>query len=345
MDIRFPAELAPGDSIAITAPSSGVPVALHARLDLAINALKNRGFNVVEGKCLRSEHKNKSAIRTLRSEELTAFLINPEIKAIMPPWGGELAIELLELIDFEQLAQITPKWLVGFSDLSTLHLPLTTISGWATVHGPNLMELGSKILDATTQGIWPVLESERGAVIKQHSSAAYQIAGKDWRAEPDTGFNLTRKTQWKRLDGRVSPISFKGRLIGGCLETISRLAGTRFGNIPQFCDRHKSEGVILYFENSEMQPCELTRALVSLRMHGWFNGVAGILIGRSAAPEVTDPELHHYLDALDASLGHLAVPVLYDVDIGHVPPQLSLVNGALATIDFYEHGGAVSQQL
>lgn len=85
----------------------------------------------------------------------------------MPPWGGDLAIELLELIDFEKLKAVEPKWFSGFSDLTTLHFPLTILSGWATAHGPNLMELGARVLDETTGRIWTVLESERGSTVTQ----------------------------------------------------------------------------------------------------------------------------------------------------------------------------------
>ncbi|KFK93746.1 MULTISPECIES: S66 peptidase family protein [unclassified Serratia (in: enterobacteria)] len=343
--MRFPPKLAPGDLIAVTAPSSGVPLPLHPRLEFAIKNLKSRGFRVSEGDCLRSQHKNKSSCKESRAKELMAFFTAPEIKAVMPPWGGDLAMELLELIDFERLAQTDPKWFVGFSDLSTLHFPLTVISGWATLHGPNLMDLGAKELDATTQTIWDILESDRGVVIKQYSSEAFQREENRWGTATDAGFNLTQPTEWKRLDGGTSAISFQGRLIGGCLDTISRLAGTKFGNLPRFCEQNKNDGVILYFENAEMGPCELTRALCSLHMHGWFDNLAGVLIGRNAAPEVDDPGQQNYLDAISSSLADLTVPVLYDVDIGHIPPQLSLVNGAMATIVFAERGGSVSQHL
>ncbi len=263
----------------------------------------------------------------------------------MPPWGGELAMELLELINFEELAQIKPKWFSGFSDLSTLHLPLTTLSGWATLHGPNLMELAAESLDPTTQNIWDILQTDRGAVITQQSSSYYQVEGNNWRTDPNAGFNLTEPTKWKRLDGEISSLDFKGRLIGGCLETISRLAGTKFGNIAQFCHQYCEDGVILYFESSELKPCELTRALLSLRMHGWFDNISGLLIGRSATVETKDPNLQNAYDALNSALGYLTIPILYDVDIGHVPPQLSLVNGAIAKVSFNENGGTLSQQL
>ncbi|GKV79077.1 LD-carboxypeptidase [Pectobacterium carotovorum subsp. carotovorum] len=345
MRIRFPPKLVPGDLIAITAPSSGVPQHLHPRLELAIKNLKEKGFRVREGECLRTQHKNKSASKTSRAKELMCYLTDPEIKAVMPPWGGDLAIELLELLDFNLLAKTEPKWFVGFSDLSTFHFPLTTLSGWSTVHGPNLMDLGAKELDPTTQAIWDILESDRGTVVKQHASTAFQIDENQWGTATDTGFNLTQKTRWKHLDGTTSSAHFQGRLIGGCLDIISRLAGTPFGNLSLFRAQHHDEGVILYFENVEMNPCELTRALFSLRLQGWFNDLKGVLIGRSAAPDVSDPTRQHYLDALRSALGDLTIPVLYDVDIGHIPPQMSLVNGAKANVVFTENSGSVTQLL
>lgn len=345
MKIRFPSRLVSGDLIAITAPSSGVPAHRHARLDLAIDALKSKGFRVVEGQCLRSQHKNKSADKALRASELMQFLCDPEVKAVMPPWGGDLAIELLELIDFEKLKAVEPKWFSGFSDLTTLHFPLTILSGWATAHGPNLMELGARVLDETTGRIWTVLESERGSTVTQYSSAQYQVEENQWGAETDTGFNLTQKTVWKRLDGKSERLTFTGRLIGGCLDIIGRIAGTQFGSIEPFKQQSTGDGVILYFENVEMGPCELTRALYSLRLQGWFSGINGIMIGRSAGPNADSDNQQNYLDALQSALGDINIPVLYDVDIGHIPPQMTLVNGAMATVTFSDSGGSVVQEL
>lgn len=345
MNTRFPHRLFPGDLIAITAPSAGVPKHLHPRLELAIVNLKKRGFRVLEGKCLRSQYKNKSACKHLRAEELMRFLTDPEVKAIMPPWGGDLAIELLELMDFDTLANIKPKWFVGFSDLSTIHFPLATLSGWATLHGPNLMDLGASTLDPTTKGIWDILEADQCTVIKQSPSEFFQTEENQWGTDTDAGFNLTQPTEWKNLNGTASPVSFQGRLIGGCLDVISRLAGTAFGNLPLFQQQNNEQGIILYFENVEMRPCELTRALFSLRLQGWFDHVNGILIGRSAAPDTGTPDQQNYVDALKDALGDLNIPIVYDMDIGHIPPQISIVNGAFAKVELNHQEKSISQHI
>ena len=207
------------------------------------------------------------------------------------------------------------------------------------------MELGARELDKTTSFVWKILECERGSTVTQYASEKFQVEANQWGTETDAGFNLTQPTKWKRLDGQSESVTFHGRLIGGCLDTIARLAGTEYGDLASFKKQHSGDGVILYFENVEMAPCELTRALYSLRLQGWFKTLSGIMIGRSAGPNVGDDNQHNYLDALRSALGDVNIPVLYDVDIGHMPPQMSLVNGAMAWVTFSDNGGLVKQQL
>lgn len=344
--IVFPQPLRPGDTIAVTAPSSGVPSHLHSRLDRAITQLEKRGYRVLQGQCLREQHKNKSAEKALRATELMDFLTHREVKAVMPPWGGDLGMELLPLIDFEALRQQPAKWFSGFSDLTTFQFPLTTLSGWATLHGPNLMDLGASHPDEMTAAIWRVLEAERGSVISQVSSSHFQTGENQWGPDDDAGFCLTEPSRWKVLNDTRDEIHFTGRLIGGCLDILSRLAGTAYGQLPRYRGHHRSEGTILYFENVEMGPCELTRALMSLRLQNWFDDLTGILIGRNAGPEAKDKRHQHtMMDALRSVLGDLSIPVIYDVDIGHIPPQLSLVNGATADVYYHKGQGGVRQYL
>ncbi|MGN6653090.1 S66 family peptidase, partial [Trinickia sp.] len=249
MNIRFPEPLSSGDLIAVTAPSSGVPAHLHPRLDEAIDALRTRGYRVAEGECLRQQFKSASAVREQRASELMRFLTEPGIAAVMPPWGGELAMELLPLIDFRALADMPAKWFSGFSDLSTLHLPLTTIAGWATLHGPNLMQIGGADTDPVTATIWDVLTAQPGTSFSQSASRCHQ--GRNAQAGFVATPSLDQETTWKRLDGGRSDLTLVGRLIGGCLDTVSRLAGTAFGDVPRFIDALKDDGILLYLENAE----------------------------------------------------------------------------------------------
>ena len=330
--VLLPQPLRPGDLIAVTAPSSGVPAELHPRLDLVLGHLRNQGYRVVEGSCLRSQDRSASAPRAERAAEFMRFLRDPEVAAIIPPWGGELATELLTLIDFAALKSERPKWLLGYSDISTLLLPLTLITGWATAHGTNLMDMVPTQSDPLTTGVLNVLAHGFGAgsaePLAQASASHYQAKWGDFAATPDAPLDLAEEVEWKRLDGSNEPLAMGGRLIGGCVDTISHLAGSPYGDVPGFIERAGSDGVVLYLENVAQSPGAMVRTLLSLERHGWFRGLTGLAFGRSAAPPEANPSYLNYAGALESVLGNAAFPVLYDVDIGHMPPQFTLINGA-----------------
>lgn len=353
--MKLPNPLRPGAVIGVTAASSGVEPDQHDRLDLALEMLRNRGFEVVEGKCLRGHYKNTSAPATERAAELMKFLSDPDIDAVMPPWGGQRAIELLPLLDFEGLKTRPPKWFSGFSDISTLHLPLTLIAEWPTLHGPNLMELAAPELDTNTAAIWDILSPQRDSSVNatstepysltQYSSPLYQQDVFDWLDDPTAGLNLTEPTRWRRLDQLDKPLKMQGRLIGGCLDTLSRMAGTAYGDVPSFVRARGDEGVILYLENVQLAPLELLRALKSLEYHGWFAGISGLLVGRNSGPDASSPVDLSYLDALHAVFDNMPHATLYDVDVGHKAPQICLVNGARAQVEYTGGGGSVTMEL
>ena len=87
--IRYPKPLRPGDTIAITAPSSGITTNGHAQLDMAIHHLRELGYQVVEGNCLRKNLKGARASAEERATELMRFLTDSlhEIR------GGSLSVE------------------------------------------------------------------------------------------------------------------------------------------------------------------------------------------------------------------------------------------------------------
>ncbi|OWY38102.1 LD-carboxypeptidase [Xenophilus sp. AP218F] len=316
MNIRFPSPLRPGDRVAVTAFSSGVPKPLHDQLDRALDRLRGLGLEVVEGECLRGEEQDASAPAARRLAELKRFLFDPGIRAILPPWGGERAIELLAGLDFDALSGLEPKWLAGFSDVSTLAAPLTLRAGWATLHGPNLFDLGNPEREF---GVAALLHSWRCGLPPEQASFS-----EFWRWDcPGERYHA----QLRVLDAATARI--RGRLIGGCLDTLSRLQGTPYFDLSAF----KAQPAILYLENCEMNPCELLRALSGLRLAGVLDGLAGLVLGRSSGPDASGDNALSYAQALEFALAGLPYPVIIDADIGHLPPQWTLLNGAWAELE------------
>ena len=149
---------------------------------------------------------------------------------------------------------------------------------------------------------------------------------------------------WTRIDPghEDEPVTFSGRLVAGCVETVGFLAGGRFADIGAFATDHAPEGTVVLLDIAEWNSYDICRALHSLRLRGWFDAANGVLVSRTHAPEPNGFTQHA---AVVDALGLLGVPILADVECGHVQPHLALVQGAVTTVVHDGDTHAVSQRL
>jgi muramoyltetrapeptide carboxypeptidase LdcA involved in peptidoglycan recycling len=259
------------------------------------------------------------------------------VAAVVPPFGGELAIDLLDQLDWERLAGAAPTWLVGWSDISTLLVPLTLRLDWATAHGWNLMDTPL----APPEGLahWTDLLAASGEVLQRSPGRTREGWG-DWRAADTTRMELDRPTDWVVLGGHEVDVS--GRLIGGCVDVLSPLAGTPYADVPTYGRAHADEGLLVYLEVAEAGAYDACRMLHGLRLAGWFEHANAVLVGRTPASDADDLT---QLQAVEEVLGDLGVPVVAQMDIGHTQPFLPLVNGAAARLVVRDGVREVTQTL
>lgn len=334
--IRYPKPLQTGNTIGVTSPSAGASGPGAERVRFCIDWLRDHGYEVAVGECMDGD-RITSAPAEQRAAELTEMLCDPDISCVLPPWGGETAIDLVDLMDWGALAAADPTWLVGYSDLSTVLLPITTRLSWATLHGDNLVDTPYR----TPAGLQSWMDLVSG--IGPHVQGDSGLVADWWRFEEDP-----HAVTWKevgtgswRLHGAES-VSVSGRLIGGCIETMANLAGTPYGDVAAFGDRHADDGLIVYLEAAEDAAATICRNLHGIRLAGWFDRANAILIGRTnAADHLKMTQEQAVLDAL----GRLDLPIIFDMEIGHVPPHLPLINGALATVTIDETTRQISQEL
>jgi muramoyltetrapeptide carboxypeptidase LdcA involved in peptidoglycan recycling len=340
VDIRYPAPLRPGDTIGVTAPSSGVPDDLRPRLDAGVARLRERGYDVRLGECLGAD-RVVSATRQRRAAELVAMFRDPEVRAVVPPWGGELAIDLLGEIDWAELADLEPTWLVGYSDISTLQLPLLTRAGWASIHGSCLMETPYDQPEGLLH--WLDLATATGtASLTQRSPGVFRGEGRDdWQGDPEVSEQTLPDTgSWQLVGGGGLDVS--GRLVGGCVEVLSPLAGTPWGDVAAFGEQHAGEGLVVLLEAAGHGAYDVCRELHGLRMAGWFEQATAILVGRTGAPDEVDLTQH---DAVRDALGGLDLPIVLDVEVGHVYPHAPLVLGAPTRVVIEPGRHEITQEL
>lgn len=370
--LRFPAPLRPGDRIGVTAPAAGVGEAAWRRFEAAVSWLTARGYEVVLGDCLSADG-HASAPRERRAAELTAMLCDPRIRAVVPPWGGAgTALDLLDHLDWDAIRAAEPTWVVGYSDCDSFMVPLTLHAGLPTLHGDNLMdtpyevptglvhwtELAAALAgdgqrrvvqrDSGVQGFWAPLTDAHARVWKDRRPAAWEPelpAGSLATAPdepPDDG------TDRRPDDGAHPRLDVTGALVGGCVEVLSAIAGTAYADVRGFAREHGP--LLVYLEAAEADAYTVCRQVHTLRLHGWFERAAAVLVGRTLAPSSgSGAEEMTQRDAVrDALAGvHGAdggpLPIVWDMEIGHVPPHLPLLNGARARVQVDEMRRVITQ--
>ncbi|OZS76921.1 LD-carboxypeptidase [Tetzosporium hominis] len=334
--VRYP-HLKQHATIGVTAPSSGVEKELHHLIASAKERFEREGHVLVIGDTVWTQDKATSAPAMQRAIEFTSMMQNPVIDMVLPPWGGELLIEILEHLDFDLLSE---KWVLGYSDTSLLLFAMTLKTGIATAHGANLVDLRGEASDDTTAMWKHVLMTQAGDSVEQHSSAKYQ---REWSHENPTPiiFHLTEQTDWKTVSNAPEQVS--DRLLGGCIDIIRNVVGTPFGDVATFQKEYlQDEPILWYFENCDMETTDLRRALVQMKLAGWFANCSGVLFGRSDANGPVD---NYTIKDVYADLAEdLGLPVIYDIDCGHVPPQLTLINGANAEVEVSDGKGRIVQK-
>src|SRR5437660_3870563 len=207
---------------------------MQPRMESWIRHLRNMGYEVIVADCMDGSGVT-SAPAPARAAELTAMLVDPAIRAVVPPWGGELAIDLLPLLDFEAISTAEPTWLVGYSDLTTVMVPLTLRTGIATLHGSNLMDTPCAVPEPLLPWL-AAATAPAGSTLWQGAARAYRTGPHDHYAFHAQVQQMTCNTpgRWKLLGAPDDPavrVSATGRLIGGCVETISMLPGSSYGDV------------------------------------------------------------------------------------------------------------------
>ncbi|MGG1629746.1 S66 family peptidase [Rossellomorea sp. NRS-1567] len=337
--IYYPEPLKQGDKIGIVAPSSGVTGIFEEKLNRAIQNIEKLGYSCIESPSLRQNEHLASASATIRAKEFEDLYNKDEIKAIIPPWGGQFLIDILPHLQFHNLK--TPKWILGFSDISTLLFSVTLSKHFATAHGPNLLDFGNHMIDHSVLNSLKILSTNIGESFTQSELDFYQTEWLDMKEDYFPPYNLTEKVEWKSIIGDDN--EFKGRLIGGCLDTIGKLIGTPYAPVKEYIEKFQKDGFVWYFESCEMNSSDIYRTLFQMRLAGWFNHCKGLLYGRPDGYQ--DVGGFTLEDALKKFNEGLDIPILYNVDLGHIPPQLTYVNGSLAEVSFLNGKGQIRQTL
>lgn len=286
-----PAPLRRGDRVGVIAPSGVVD---REALGRGIAELQRLGFEVRADERLLEVELFHAGSLERRLAELHALFEDEQVAAIFCARGGAGAFSLLERLD-ERLIRERPKPLVGYSDITFLHLYLRRL-GIVSFQGPMVAR-----------------ELASGRYDRSSLLAALCGEGEPYASGPDELLSLREG-------------SAEGRLLGGCLSILAAAAGTPWA---LECD----EPTVLFLEDVDEPPYRIERLLVQLRASGALRQVAGVVLGEfpgcSPALDAGYSLEQVVLDALE-----LDVPVALGQSSGHAHgPNVTLPLGVRARLD------------
>lgn len=284
--------LRPGDGCSIIAPAAQLRGADVGLLDEAVALLESWGLHVTV-RIERSHHFYLAGSDTARASHLAAALADPDTKAIFCTRGGYGSARLLPYLDPSLLPE--PKLLVGYSDVTALHLAAALL--WPRVHlvhGPNLVT-------PEFLGPGPTCERNRQSLHQALFDPAYAV-------DEEVEF--------------LVPGQARGPLVGGCLSLMVSMLGTSFAPV--------TDGAILFLEDVGEAPYRVDRMLTQLRAAGAFDAIRGVMFGtmRNCKDAYNDVR-----DVIRDVLSGASFPVAFGLESGHSETNLSLRLGANAQLD------------
>ena len=243
-----------------------------------------------------------------RAADLNAMFADREVKAIFCVRGGWGCARILPHLDWDRI-RANPKLLVGFSDITALHLALAARTDCPSIHGP------------TAASAWGRLswDSFRRLVFEAETPI--------WRNPPGMEDRLAQRSGVRTFHpGRAS-----GPLLGGNLTVLTSLVGTPY--VPSF------EGAILFIEDTDEAQYRIDRMLTQLSLAGILGRVAGVVFGQCTdcvAKNSSSIGGFTLSEVLDQHLRPLGVPAFQGALFGHVADQFSMPVGIRAEIDATE---------
>ena len=331
--MRYPAFLQENGTIGFVAPSFGCATEPYKSGFLnAQKRWKEQGFHLQLGQnCYVEEGVGISNTPKKCGEELTACYCDKNNDCLISCGGGELMCEILDYVDFEQIRQADPKWYLGYSDNTNFTFLLTTLCDVASVYGPCASSFGMEPLHPSLNDTMQLLQGKK--LTMQGYDKWERESLKD-EEHPFAPYNLTETSVIKYYlpDGQAKGTSFSGRLLGGCMDCLVNFLGTKYDKVTEFIERYKGDGIVWFLEACDLNLMGIRRAMWQMEHAGWFKYCKGFLIGRPRLGMGAEEFGIDSYQAVCEMLYSYHVPVLMDLDIGHLPPSMPLICGSMANV-------------
>ena len=294
--MKFPKKLNKGDTVGLVAPSSFIST---ERIDECVKAVENLGYKVKISDNLDAQYAGFMAgSGKVRGEWINKMFADPEVDAVFCIRGGDGSSRIMEYLDYKTIAE-NPKIFVGYSDITNLHLALNQNCGLVTFHGPMV---SSNIVDSfddeSKESLYAAINADETYVFKNPKGFDIEVL-KEGKAE--------------------------GELIGGNLSLLSASMGTPY--------EMDTKGKIVFIEEVCEPLSKIEKWGYHLRNAGKFKDCKGVILGQFTKVVNEDLESYDYVKCFEDILEGLDIPVMYNVQVGHGNPNMTLPMGAVCKLD------------
>ena len=307
----YPKELKENDIIEIISPSNGVKSNKIKCLEKAIENLNSYGFKIIEDKYVRNSENGVSSTAFNRSFEFNKAIKNTNVRALIACSGGDYLIQIMNLIEFNCIKN-NIKWIQGQSDITPLLFYITTKFDIATIYSFNVKSFEDM--------------NQRKIMIKNNIDFLKGLTPN----QIEYGYKNDDEIVPKPWECITEEKNLNGRIIGGCLDSLKDIIGTKYDCVKEFTRKYKSDGIIWYFDVAEMTNEDILRTMWQFKNAGWFKECKGILFGR-IKNEVNYTGIT-LKDSINYVFQNLNIPIFINTDIGHTNPVHTLINGSLVKI-------------
>lgn len=332
--MRYPRFLQENDTIGFVAPAFGCATEPYqSAFNHSLEKWQNMGHSIHLGpNCYEGKGIGISNTPQACAKELNDWYCSKENDILLSCGGGELMCEVVPYIDFEQLKKADPKWYMGYSDNTNFTFLSATLMDTAAVYGPCAPAFGMEPWHPSLQDAYDVLLGKKDTV------TGYGLWEKESLKDaehPLLPYNVTETSVIRRFPDE--DVEIEGRLIGGCLDILPMYPGTAYDKVKEFNEKYKEDGIIWFLESCELNVMSIRRALWQLKEAGWFEHLKGFLIGR---PLIFGQEMFgiDQYRAVTDLLDEYNVPIIMDLDIGHLAPMMPIICGGTAKVSVKKNG-------
>lgn len=334
--MKYPQFLPPTGTIGFVAPSFGCNIEPYrTAFENALSRWQAQGYGIDLGpNCYAGCGIGISNTPKACGRELTEYYISGRNHCLISCGGGELMCEILEYVDFEAIRNAPPKWYMGYSDNTNMTFLLATLCDTASIYGPCAAAFGMEPPHPSLGDAMALLEGKKSTI---NSYGKWEKESLKNEENPLTPYHCTEDLNLKIfLPGKDameegSGAWMEGRLLGGCMDCLVNLLGTRFDRVGEFVEKYKEDGFIWFLEACDLNVFAIRRAMWQMEQAGWFRYVKGFFFGRPLCHGQEMMGLDQYGAVLPVISRH-KVPVVMDGDLGHLPPMMPLVTGSMARI-------------